>query len=378
MISFWERASFAHYDHIIVGGGIVGLSAAIELATLDNEASVMVLERGLLPTGASTRNAGFACMGSATELADDLKHTSADAVVELFAQRKAGLELLRSRLGDDAIGYEANGGYEVLTEKELWVLEQLPELNALLRTVTGKAAFEEQHERVGEFGFGKNVAKGLIQNTCEGAIHTGKMMKALYQKAIASGVTVLTGAELTQYEEGESSVQIWVQGGVRQMPMKFSCQSLSFCTNAFTGRFFPGEDVVPGRGQVLVTQPVPGLKLKGIFHLDEGYYYFREIAGRVLIGGGRNLEFEGERTTEIEVTERIQQALEEKLKTLILPYTTYEVDMRWAGIMAFGATKRPIVKAMSERVYGAFRMGGMGVALGSTAAQQLAIMIAKK
>ncbi|MGZ5243758.1 MAG: hypothetical protein ACXWW0_07675 [Bacteroidia bacterium] len=31
MLSFWERESFLHYDIIIIGSGIVGLSTAISL-----------------------------------------------------------------------------------------------------------------------------------------------------------------------------------------------------------------------------------------------------------------------------------------------------------------------------------------------------------
>ena len=55
--------------------------------------------------------------------------------------------------------------------------------------------------------------------------------------------------------------------------------------------------------------------------------------------------------------------------------THFQVAQRWSGIMAFGKTKYPIVKAFSPRVFGAFRMGGMGVALGSRTAQQVVELI---
>ena len=152
-------------------------------------------------------------------------------------------------------------------------------------------------------------------------------------------------------------------------------RTVTICTNAFAPQLLPQEDVIPGRGQVLITHPVPKLRLKGIFHYDAGYYYFRELDGRVLIGGGRNLDFDGERTTEFALTEIIQQDLEDKLRNMILPGQPYSIDMRWSGIMAFGATKAPIVKAFSDRVFGAFRMGGMGVALGSMAARDVVALV---
>ena len=71
-LSYWEReVFFKPIDVAIIGSGLVGLAAAIHIKTLDPKLNVAVLERGPLPIGASTRNAGFACFGSMTELLDD-------------------------------------------------------------------------------------------------------------------------------------------------------------------------------------------------------------------------------------------------------------------------------------------------------------------
>ncbi|MCW3121302.1 MAG: FAD-dependent oxidoreductase [Flavipsychrobacter sp.] len=371
MFSYWEQQSFSYYDHIVVGAGIVGLSVAIELKEHYPDARVLVLERGLLPTGASTRNAGFACMGSATELLDDLQYTSEDEVVSLFEARKKGLELLRKRLGDDKIGYRADGGHELLSNKELYAVDKLDYLNNLLKTVTDKPAFKIANERITEFGFGGAYAAGLIENTCEGGLNSGMMMRALTDMAIQLGIEIKTGAEVVRYEESPAQVYVEVKDPFRNELWILHCRTMTICTNAFTKQLLPDVDVIPGRGQVLITQPIPGLKIKGVFHFDKGYYYFREIDGRVLFGGGRNMDFEGEQTTAFELNKLIQIDLEHKLAEIILPDTHFQVAQRWSGIMAFGQTKYPIVKAFSPRVFGAFRMGGMGVALGSRTAQQL-------
>ncbi|MCF8450899.1 MAG: FAD-binding oxidoreductase [Taibaiella sp.] len=378
MFSYWEQQSFSYYNHIIVGAGIVGLSLAIELHERFPQSRIMVLERGLLPTGASTRNAGFACMGSVTELLDDLSHTAETEVIALFAARKKGLEKLRHRLGDDRIGYRADGSYELIGEQETDALDKLDYLNTLLLPVTGIPAFRPASEYMGSFGFSTRHTKALIENACEGALHSGKMMRALTDMAIQKGIEIKTGAEVMRFEEEVNDVTVTVKDPFRKEVWLMRCDTLSICTNAFTRQLLLDEDVVPGRGQVLVTDSIPGLRLKGIFHFDKGYYYFREIDGRVLFGGGRNIDFETENTTEIALNQQIQADLEEKLSTIILPGVAFTIAQRWAGIMAFGATKQPIVKAVSERVFGAFRMGGMGVALGSNAAERLAEIIAQK
>jgi hypothetical protein len=334
-------------------------------------AGILVLERGLLPTGASTRNAGFACMGSATELLDDLQHASEQEVTGLFKARKKGLERLRGKLTDARIGYRENGGYELVSEQELGALEQLDYLNELLRPVTGKDAFRPANEKIDVFGFGGSYSKGLIENTCEGELNTGMLMRALLDMCLHKGIEVKTGAEVEGFEEDEKQVIVRVKDPFREEVWLLSCGTLNICTNAFTKQLLPDVDVTPGRGQVLITHPVDGLKFKGIYHFDKGYYYFREIDGRVLFGGGRNVDFEAETTTDLKLNAQIQTDLEQKLAEVILPGTHFRVAQRWAGIMAFGRSKYPIVDAFSERVYGAFRMGGMGVALGSETAFQL-------
>ncbi|MBL7718072.1 MAG: FAD-binding oxidoreductase [Flavipsychrobacter sp.] len=377
MISYWEQQSFIHYDHIIIGSGIVGLSTAIELKERFPSASVLVLERGLLPTGASSRNAGFACMGSVTELLDYGQSMSEGEILELYSWRKRGLEKLRNRLGDQAMGYAANGSYELLGREEVeeGALDKIEYLNSLLQPITSKPAFRLANDKIEVFGFSKEHTRALVENTCEGELHTGKMLRALMQVAMQLGVVLKTGAEVTRFEETERYVLVEVKDHSRCEPLALHAGALSICTNAFTRQLLPGEDVVPGRGQVLITQPIEGLRFKGVYHMDKGYYYFREVDGRVLIGGGRNLDFEAEATTEFALTEQVQVALERKLHEIILPGTPYLIEQRWAGIMAFGTSRSPIVKQVSDRVFGAFRMSGMGVALGSEVGMKLADVI---
>jgi gamma-glutamylputrescine oxidase len=375
MFSYWEQESFTHYQHIVIGAGIVGLSTAIELKEYFPHDRVLVLERGLLPAGASTRNAGFACMGSVTELLDDLEHITEDEVVRLFQLRKNGLARLRQRLGDNKIGYSENGSYELISDKETDALDKIDYLNQLLMPHTGKPAFSLANEKIADFGFSTKYTKALISNNCEGELHTGEMMRALTDMAISNGIEIKTGADIVRFEEVAQYVDVVVTEPTRNDTVLFKCDTLSICTNAFTKQLLSDVDVVPGRGQVLITHPIKGLKFKGIYHFDKGYYYFREINGRILIGGGRNLDFETERTTDFELNTMIQIALEQKLADIIIPGTNFEVANRWTGIMAFGSNKFPLVKAFSDKVFGAFRMGGMGVAIGSEVAVQLVELV---
>jgi glycine/D-amino acid oxidase-like deaminating enzyme len=375
MLSFWEKESLLQYDYIIIGSGIVGLSAAISLKERAPGSRVLVLERDILPTGASTKNAGFACIGSLTEILTDLQTMPVEAVTQLVNMRLQGLRLLRSRLGDATISYRENGSHELIGPREEWALHQLPEVNHILEELfNGKPAFTLANDRLPAFGFAPGYVKALIRNNFEGELHTGKMMRALIDTAILKGVEIKTGCTVKTIDDFHTGVNVIVPHQTLEEDLAFSARKVLICTNAFTRQLLPEEEVVPGRGQVLITTPVKDLPFKGVFHMEEGYYYFRELEGRVLLGGGRQLDFAGETTTGFRFNDRIQHELEVLLHTVILPGREVAVADRWTGIMAFGKTKQPIVKAHTKNVIMGVRMGGMGVAIGSVIGDNIALM----
>jgi glycine/D-amino acid oxidase-like deaminating enzyme len=375
MLSYWERQSFVHYDVVVIGSGIVGLSTALSLADRDPALNIAVLERGIFPAGASTRNAGFACIGSFTEILDDLSHCPEDRVLQLIGMRLKGLKMLRHRLGDNVIGYGEHGSYELISEKELPLLDRLDHVNRLLKAELQDNAFSLASKRIRDFGFDAGRVKALVENHFEGELHTGKMMQGLLQKAMQAGIAVKTGCAVRSLEEKKALVEIRVADPLGKDALLLQAGQVAVCTNAFTKDLLPDVELKPGRGQVLVTEPVTDLRFRGIFHFDQGYYYFRELDGRVLLGGGRNLDFAGETTTDVALNERIQRDLEEKLLTVILPGRDVRISWRWSGIMAFGGEKFPVVTSYSDRIFLGARLGGMGVAIGSEVGERLALMM---
>jgi glycine/D-amino acid oxidase-like deaminating enzyme len=376
MISYWEKEHLLAYDFIVAGGGIVGLSTAVSIKESLPKASVLVLERGLLPTGASTKNAGFACIGSLTEILDDLVSMSATDVVRLVQLRFEGLRKLRDRLGDKNIGYTQNGSYELLFENDENIESKILDVNELFNNVTNANAFEVCKLDRAKFGFSSSVQL-MIENKCEGELNTGLMMRSLIDFALQKGIEIKTGCEILSIEDNGKNVSITVKQSTFG-DLTFNASKVAVCTNAFTQKLYPDLDVKPGRGLMLVTKPISNIKFKGIYHFDKGYYYFRNINNRILFGGGRNLDFETESTTSFEVNEKIKIDLLDKLQNLIAPDNETELDMWWTGIMAFGRSKYPILQKYSENVAVGVRMGGMGVAIGTEIGEQLSSLLVKE
>ena len=359
-----------NYDHIVIGGGVVGLSTAISVKERLPEKRVIVLEKGVFPTGASTKNAGFSCFGSLTEILHDMTTMTEDEVLSLVELRWKGLELLQKRIGVKAMDYQHNGGYELLGPEQDEAVEKLEEVNQLLFPLFNQEVYSLTNEKAKEFGFNENRINNLVFNPLEGQIHTGKMMKSLQQLAASKGIELLTGVAVADVEELGSAIKVNTENGVQ-----FTGQNVVICTNAFSKKIIPELPLEPGRGSVIITKPITDLKFKGTFHYDQGYYYFRNYENRIIFGGGRNLNFEAERTTEFDVREEVLNKLIDDLRTLIIPNTDFEIDQVWSGIMAFGDNKQPIIQKYSERIFMGLRLGGMGVAIGSQLGLELSEMM---
>src|SRR5690606_12091951 len=295
-LSFWELETyFRNVDFTVIGSGIVGLSTAYHLRLKHPKAKILILEKGMLPEGASTKNAGFACFGTLSEILWYRESNSEEEVFKLVEKRFRGLQKLRSLISDEKMDYQELGGYEIFREndKDLMAqsLEHLEEINNWLKPIFNGNIYKKSSQN-----FGFNQTLGMMETEFEGHIHTGKMMKNFMKLVVSHDVSILNHVEVTNLEELKTGVEIELNSG-----FKYKTGKVFLCTNAFTRKLYD-LDVVPARAQVLITKPIENLKVKGCFHMDEGFYYFRNSGNRILFGGGRNLDLEGETTTEFATT----------------------------------------------------------------------------
>lgn len=368
-LSYWEIKNWlTNIDFTIVGSGIVGLNCALQIKERFPKSKILILDKGILPQGASTKNAGFACFGSLSEIIDDLKHHSEDEVLNLVNRRVKGLKILRETLGDKTINYQNLGGYELFLNSDEALYnscqEQQNKINQLLYPIFNSEVFTFKKD---SFGF-NNINSNSSFNSFEGQIDTGKMMNALLLKVQKLDIKILNNCTVESFLEASNFVK------VKTNHFELTSNKLFIATNGFAKQLNIPE-VKPARAQVIITKPINNLQIKGTFHLDEGFYYFRNIDHRILLGGGRNLDFKTEETTEFGQTQTIQNKLEALLKSTILPNTPFEIEHRWSGIMGVGTQKKTIIKQMSSNVYCGVRLGGMGIAIGSLVGNELANLL---
>lgn len=373
MFSYWEKKHFFHYDLIVVGAGFVGLSTAVHYQQKHPQAKVAVMERGILPTGASTKNAGFACFGSLTEILDDLGTMTQDDVLALVEKRYAGLKAIRKEFGDKKIGYRHSYGFELLDGELISALDKMEGINKMLRPIFQEDVFS-QVKNVNRFGFSPKI-EAIVKNKFEGELDPGKYLDSLWRKAQKSGVKILTGISVVEISQDLGLVKTNDKTGEE---LEFSAGKVAVCTNAFSKKLLPMLDLEPGRGLVLLTKPLEfEIPWQGTFHIDKGYVYFRQIDGRLLLGGARNKDIKGERTLNFAVNGQIKNHLRQLAKEVIFPGKPLEWEMEWTGIMAFGGAKTPLVQQVGNKTAIAVRLGGMGVAIGWQVGKELSSILTK-
>lgn len=378
-ISAWEQSTyFAPKDVVIIGCGFVGLWTALELINKYPKMQITILERGVIPSGASTRNAGFSCFGSVSELMYDIALMGEANMLETVKMRYDGLQKIQRTFDKKVIDYDQFGGYELFEKNGPYDIQQLDKdiayLNKILAPVlktpkkNGKymPIYSNESKKIKQLGF--QAIEALAFSPFEGQLNSAKLVLALQQAVQSKGVHILFNTEVKKFKSHKKGVTIHTN-----LEAPLETKQLLICTNGFAKQLMPGLDVVPARGQVFITEPIPNLKFKGTYHFDEGFYYFRNVGNRLLLGGARNKDFKNEKTYSLETSPIIQKTLEEFMMKRILPKGSKKpkIELRWSGTMGMGKIKKPIIEEVQPNIFCAVRMSGMGVAIAPIVAERV-------
>lgn len=385
-IGYWESEHLlAPADLTIIGSGIVGMSTALQYKKLRPKDKVRILERDIIGEGGTTRNAGFACFGGPGEWLDDLEQLGQDRWLRLVEMRIRGLRTLLEMLGQEQIGLEWKGGWELFgrelkgQERARDVMRALADLNRLVAPLldvglgdvhplgADRPALVEDVHRAGILN-----AHLAIHLPWEGMLHTGRLVSAFHAALDSQGIQRLHGCSvdtLSRLDQGVDSWSISTPRGV------FRSQKVAVCTNGFARQLVPELKVETAPNRVLVLTPASGAPPEGCYHAEDGYLYFRTLdRGRVLFGGGRHYGIPwpapGSPLEEAAAVaawdDRLVQSAEQWLGSTAI------VTHRWTGWLGVGQDREPLIGHTAPGLHHAVRMGGMGIAVGAGIGKELA------
>jgi gamma-glutamylputrescine oxidase len=369
--SFWlDRPSPPEeIDVAVVGGGFVGLSTAYWLAQSGRKP--VVLEAEHLAAKASGRNAGCLLTGSAepfTRLADHLGHHRALA---FWGVSRDNRELLRTELLDPGT-VEA----DFLPEGS-WI--------ACLRGTEQHAALEESAEVLRTEGFeiewrgpeavraasGSDQTEGALFQPLDGGLDPVRLCRGLAGLGLFE---VRGGVRVRGLEQRDDRVHLVTGVG------EILARRAVLAVNAYIPSLLPklSLDVRPVRGQALATEPGERV-LSGIWYVNDGYDYLRQLADGTVVLGGRRQVAESQEVGYLESpTGTVQGALEEFLEGTFPRLAGRPVHYRWAGTMAFTADGLPVIGTVDHAPGALYAAGfsGLGMSLGFAVGRHLAERIA--
>src|SRR5215211_1141486 len=328
------RAGGRSPDVIVVGGGVTGTSIAWRLAQAGHR--VLLLERRGICAGASGRNAGNTGAGSRM-------HRASRSVRALYAITTANFRLLKTLPDELDKDFELtlSGSMDVLTTPE--------------QMAHAKETVISTHDAPGDVELlDCDAARSIMPSLSPrilGATFT-RDRGHLWPFALVTGIADAAAREGAEIRIG-ARVQRLARSGDRITGVVVDGETIPaadvvLATNAWTPQLLPElptAALVPARGQILVTQPLPPL-LTCPFGTNFDKEYGRQTpGGQIVCGGYRRLDVnEGLGTYREEVTLPVLAGIARCLTDLFpVLCGKARVVRGWFGIMRFTADGLPLI-----------------------------------
>ena len=356
---------------VIIGGGIGGLSCALELARSGVKA--VVLDREPIGWGASSRNggalAGAAGLGRARgNLQQAVDPGILAAMVDEAEQSFDDFEQLIAR-EELNCSYRRVGRFTAAHAPS--AMETLRKRAEMLNKARPGEAEVVAREQVGDELATKLYYGGLVLQRA-GSLHPGRYVQELARVASAAGAQLHGGVDVRGYKREGSKFRISTSAG------EITADALMVATNGYTGSATPWHQrrVIPVSSYMIATEVLGAERVRSLLPKLRVYgdtkkilYYFRPSPdGERILFGGRASFVDGD-------LRRASLRLHRFLTQLLPQLQGTRITHGWNGNVAFGFDFLPHV-GQHEGVHYALACNGSGVVtmthLGRQAARQIA------
>lgn len=356
----------AHFDVGIVGGGLTGLNAAIDLAGRGYR--VCVVERHAIGSGASGRSGGQVIVGPGCDLALLERALGAGAARRIWDLTVEGLSALVERVETEGIDCDLVAGHATVAHNP----REARALEVDAERLAGRYDYPARYVGL------KDLDAYVRSDTCHGALfdpQSGHLHPLNYTLGVAdaarrAGAAVFENVEVTRIVGNGPCVLETAHGGI-------GCDHALICTNAYLGdldrslarHFIPvgshivatsplgpaAEQLIPSRAAVADTRRV----------LD---YYRLSADDRLLFGGRVGLLDPSPSDLAGVMRQRIQRVFPSLGEV--------DIEFAWGGHVAVTRSHAPHLGRLRGNVYFAQGYTGHGMVMSGVAGRILAAAVA--
>jgi len=339
-------------DVCVVGGGLAGITAALELARRGRQ--VVLLEGRRVAWGASGRNGGFVSPGYATGLDAIEKLAGRDAAVSLYRLSMEGVRIVADNIRDLGI---AEAG-------------PVPGIIAAIR-YDGAAALQSYRDRM-ERDFGRPL-RFMPREEVRSLLLSAKYHQALYDadsfhfhplnyaRALVRELRRLGG----QVHE-DSLVTAAALDGPRKVVTtaagQVECGDVVFAGGGYTDAVCPAlrRAFLPIATYILLTDPI-GDRIADAIRTNAAIGDDRRAGDYYRVVGGERILWGGRITTRTSDPRDLAERLRREMVTTYPQLADVRVEIAWSGLMSYARHLMPQIGRLQPGVWYCTAFGGHGM-----------------
>ena len=356
------------FDVCVVGGGIAGCAAALELAERGYRVALLEAER--IGWGASGRSGGQAIFGFGTNMATVAAQVGPQTARRLWDVSVEALDFVRSRVARHAIDCDLHWGHLHVATKPRQRDELLDLQRELAESYDYRSPRFLERDAVEALLATKRYCAGL-HDPGSGHLHPLNYTLGLARAAAAAGVRIFEGSRVTRIERGDP-LRLRTAGG------SLTARHAVLTRGGYvSGLHAPSNwRVMPVGTYVVATEPLGAERITALirenvavadvnFVLD----YFRRSADHRLLFGGR-VSYSG---IDARNTGRATGA---RMQRVFPQLAGVRLDYVWGGYVDITMSRAPDFGRITPNLYYLQGFSGHGIALSGVAGRLAAEAIA--
>ena len=351
-------------DVCVIGGGLTGVSAALNLA--ERGCSVILLEAERVGFGASGRNGGQLVSGYSCEMATIRQQLGTERSKAVWAMGIEALDDVDRRINHYGIRCDRRSGYLFAACNA----RQMRDLEVMLEDWDCTYGYDRA-ELLSRDALRSVIATdayvGGVSDPGGGQLHPLNYLYGLARAGIEAGVRMFETSRAVRIKRGRNPEVHTPRGRVRS-------NFLVLAGNAYFGGLVPElqRTLACVTSFIGTTQPLDPALIRRILPMDVAVsdcnvdldYYRTTSDGRLLWGAGANYAGKG--------LAGIKDRLQTRITRVFPELRGMPLDHAWSGRIGITASRIPDFGCLSPTVYYAHGFSGHGMALTGLAGKLIA------